>query len=168
MNLAPIFDAPLAVQIHVYTVVPAAIIGAFILLNRKGTFLHKLLGRIWIALMVSTSLSTFFIHSINLFYGFSPIHLLSAYVIFGAFMAIREVRRGNIAAHQKQVTGMYLGGIVLAGLFTFIPGRIMNEVVFDGFAFNALTDLRMIGWISALVAGLAAFALTILPSRLWK
>jgi len=41
------------------------------------TPLHRLLGKIWMVLMVITSLSSFFIHQIDLFYGFSPIHLLS-------------------------------------------------------------------------------------------
>ena len=165
MSLAPLLNAPLAVQFHVYTVVPAAIIGAYILANRKGTPLHKFLGRIWIGLMIATSFSTFFIHSINLFFGFSPIHLLSIGVIFGSVMAVVEVRRGNIEAHKRYLVGNYLGGIVLAGLFTFIPGRIMNEVVFGGFDFSDFTDIRMFIWVAALISGIYAFYRSAFGSR---
>ncbi|MBN9033614.1 MAG: hypothetical protein J0I23_27860, partial [Rhizobiales bacterium] len=37
MTLAPLLDAPLAIQIHVATVVPAALLGIWMLLARKGT-----------------------------------------------------------------------------------------------------------------------------------
>lgn len=132
MNLQPLLDAPLAVQIHVAAVLPAAVLGAYILLDRKGTPRHRLFGKIWMVLMVVTSLSSFFIHGINLFYGFSPIHLLSVFVLVGAWRAISAARAHNIRAHKASVIGMYLGGIIGAGLFTLIPGRIMNAVVFSG------------------------------------
>ncbi|WP_117193714.1 DUF2306 domain-containing protein [Rhizobium terrae] len=132
MNLQPLLDAPIAVQIHVAAVLPAAVLGAYILLNRKGTPLHRALGKVWMVLMAVTSLSSFFIHEINLFYGFSPIHLLSIFVLVGIWRAISAVRAGNIRAHKATVIGMYFGGIVVAGLFTLAPGRIMNAVVFTG------------------------------------
>jgi uncharacterized membrane protein len=132
VNLQPLLDAPLAVQIHVAAVLPAAVLGAYILLNRKGTPRHRLFGKIWMVLMVVTSLSSFFIHGINLFFGFSPIHLLSVFVLVGVWRAISAARAHNIRAHKAAVIGMYLGGIVGAGLFTLIPGRLMNAVVFSG------------------------------------
>lgn len=132
MNLQPLLDAPLAVQIHVAAVLPAAVLGAYILVNRKGTPAHRLLGKIWMLLMVVTSLSSFFIHEIDLFHGFSPIHLLSISVLVGAWRAVTAARAKNIRAHKAAVIGMYFGGIVIAGLFTLIPGRIMNAVVFSG------------------------------------
>ncbi|CDZ69680.1 DUF2306 domain-containing protein [Neorhizobium galegae] len=132
MNLQPLLDAPFAVQIHVAAVLPASVLGAYILLNRKGTPVHRLLGKIWMVLMVITSISSFFIHEINLFYGFSPIHLLSVFVLVGVWRAISSVRAHNIRAHKAAVIGMYFGGIGIAGLFTLIPGRIMNAVVFSG------------------------------------
>jgi uncharacterized membrane protein len=132
MNFQPLLDAPIAVQIHVAAVLPAAVLGAYILLNRKGTPRHRLLGKIWMMLMVMTSLSSFYIHEINLFHGFSPIHLLSISVLVGAWRAITAARAKNIRAHKAAVIGMYFGGIVIAGLFTLLPGRIMNAVVFSG------------------------------------
>ncbi|CUW42793.1 hypothetical protein B3286c1_0087 [Brucella vulpis] len=83
MNFEPLLNAPLAIQIHVTAVVPAAIIGLVIFLRRKGTKLHRALGRVWIVLMIATAISSFFIHQINLVGGFSPIHLLSILVLLG-------------------------------------------------------------------------------------
>lgn len=130
MTLQPLLDAPLAIQIHVAAVLPAALLGAYLLLRPKGTPLHRLLGKIWMALMVVTAVSSFFIHQINLFYGFSPIHLLSIATLFGSWNAIAAARRGDIRLHKRIVASLYFGGIVLAGLFTLVPGRIMHAVAF--------------------------------------
>lgn len=84
MTLEPLLNASPAIQIHVATVLPAALLGAHLLLRPKGTPRHRLLGKIWMALMVVTAASTFFIHELNMFFGFSPIHLLSIATLFGA------------------------------------------------------------------------------------
>lgn len=132
MTLAPLLHASFAIQLHVATVVPAAILGAFLLARPKGTRLHRLFGKIWLALMVVTASSTFFIHEIRLVGDFSPIHLLSIYVLFGSWQSIAAARRHDVAAHRRHVAGMYLGGIVGAGLFTLLPGRLMHASLFDG------------------------------------
>jgi uncharacterized membrane protein len=130
MNIQPLLDAPIAIQIHVVTVVPAAFLGAVILFGRKGNARHKLLGRIWMVLMVATALSSFFIHQIRLWGDFSPIHILSAVVIVSCGSAIFYARRGNIQAHQSALISAYITGIFGAGVFTFWPGRLMNEIFF--------------------------------------
>jgi uncharacterized membrane protein len=132
MTFEPLLDAPIAVQFHVATVLPAAVLGAVLLARRKGTPAHRLLGKIWLVLMVVTSFSTFFIHDLKTVGNFSPIHLLSVYVIVGSIPAIRAARRGDIRAHRAQVAGMYFGGIVVAGLFTLVPHRVMGAIIFDG------------------------------------
>lgn len=149
MTLAPLLDAPLAIQLHVATVVPAAILGAWLLLMKKGTPLHRRLGRVWLALMVVSAISSFFIHSINMFHGFSPIHLISVYVIYGAFAAYRSARMGRIVSHRCQVLGLYLGGIVGAGAFTLMPGRIMHDVLWSNIAETGWS------WQALLLAGMA-------------
>jgi uncharacterized membrane protein len=56
MTLDPLVDAPLAVQIHVFTVIPAAFLGALLLYRSKGTRLHRALGKIWLLLMAATAI----------------------------------------------------------------------------------------------------------------
>ena len=132
MTLEPLLHATIAIQIHVAAVIPAALLGAYLLLRPKGTPRHRLLGKIWLGLMVITALSSFFIHQITMFYGFSPIHLLSIFVLSGCWGAIVNARNHNIDAHKRIVRGLYFGGIVGAGIFAFLPGRIMNAVAFGG------------------------------------
>lgn len=130
MTLEPLLNAGPAIQFHVLTVVPAAIIGGIMLVARKGTFSHRMAGRVWISLMVLTALSSFFIHEINWFHGFSPIHLLSLVVLGSAIEVVRTARQRRIARHKRLVKTLYFGAIGIAGLFTLLPGRIMHEVVF--------------------------------------
>lgn len=130
MTLEPLLNASPAIQLHVATVVPAALIGGLMLILRKGTYLHRMAGRVWIGLMVLTALSSFFIHEIRLLGDFSPIHLLSIVVLVSAVEVVRSARRRNFVRHQRLVKSLYFGGIGIAGLFTLLPGRVMHEMAF--------------------------------------
>jgi len=134
MTLELLLNASPAIQFHVLTVVPAALIGGVMLLARKGTPAHRMAGRVWIALMVLTALSSFFIHTIKIWGPFSPIHVLSVITLISAFEIIRSVRQRNFVRHQRVVKSLYFGGIGIAGFFTLMPGRIMHEVVFGAAA----------------------------------
>lgn len=154
MNLSPLLEASLPIQIHVATVVPAALIGPYMFLSRKGTPTHRLAGMVWLGLMVVAALSSFFIHTINLFLGFSPIHLLSLYVLYGSWSALRAARAHRIREHRLTVIGIYVGGIVIAGGFTLLPGRLMHEVVFTWP--TAWPDMARLSAFLAMMAGSAA------------
>lgn len=169
MNIQPLLDAPLAVQVHVLTVVPAAVLGAYVLGTRKGTPRHKLLGRIWLTLMVVTAFSTFFIHTIRMWGDFSPIHLLSILVIVSSGLAISHARKGNIRAHKSMLINIYIGGIFGAGVFTFWPGRLMNRVFLGGLAVETPASVEQSILAAAVVVGLgylyARYATGLKPVR---
>lgn len=130
MSLDPLLTATPAIQFHVLMVIPAALLGLYIFIAPKGTPLHRLTGKIWLMLMVAAAASSFFIHEIRLWGDFSPIHLISAWVIVSAYFAIAAARRHDISRHRAAVSSLYLGGILGAGVFTLSPGRIMNKVLF--------------------------------------
>jgi uncharacterized membrane protein len=119
---------PLPVLIHLATVLPAIPLGIFVLLRRKGDRVHKIAGRVWMALMLTTAIASLFIHSINrsdTFFGLSPIHLFSFLTLWSVPASIYHARKGNILAHKQSVTGLFIGGLVIAGMFSFMPGRFM-------------------------------------------
>ncbi len=128
MNLVILFNAPLAIQIHVYAAVLAFIVGTLVLWRRKGTAQHKLWGKAWVALMVLTALSSFFIHEIRLLGPFSPIHIISLATLFSLFFAVKQVRNGDVDSHQKSMKSTYIGAMGIAGALAFAPGRMMYEV----------------------------------------
>lgn len=130
MNLDPILTAPLAIQLHLATIVVALLATAIILPMKKGTSLHRVTGWIWAISMVSTAIITFWISTIDVFFGFSPIHVFSIIVLYNVPYAIISIRRGNVSAHKAAMLGVTVGALGIAGLFTLLPGRIMGEVFF--------------------------------------
>jgi len=129
MSLQPILAAGAAVQIHLVSVLAAFVIGTWMIVRPKGTPPHKLLGRLFIVLLMVTAISTFWIHSINRD-GFSPLHLLAVYVLLAVPYAWWHARRGNIRRHRNAMISLYVGGLWIAGLFTLLPGRILHRALF--------------------------------------
>ncbi|GIK48587.1 MAG: DUF2306 domain-containing protein [Hyphomonadaceae bacterium] len=120
---------PWVVQLHVYAALVALAVGAVILLRPKGRGLHKTLGWTWVAAMGATAVSSLFITGLNGgFYSF--VHLLSGWTIIALPMAIFAIRNRKVAAHRRAMTGMFVGGLLVAGALTFIPGRVMFEMFF--------------------------------------
>ncbi len=154
MSLTPLLQADIAVQIHAVSAIAAALIGAFVLWRRKGTELHKRLGRLWVVLMLVTATSALFIHELRLIGPFSPIHLFSIFTYIGigqglyAIIVRRDVRR-----HRAEMQGVYIGALMLAGAFTFLPGRRMHHVVFGPQAgwTESLATIAVILLLSAIV-----------------
>jgi uncharacterized membrane protein len=136
MTLEPLLHAPLAVQIHVATVVPAFVIGTWqIFFSRKGQPFHRALGYLYLGLMTITSIAALFVHALmpkSPFFGMSPIHLLVLLTLFGVIGALRGAWTHNVTLHRRAMLGVYIGGLLVAGSFAFMPGRIMHAVVFGG------------------------------------
>lgn len=119
--------------LHLATVVPAFVIGAFQLLRRKGTPSHKLLGKIYMVLMLGTAFITLAMPAEvgPRFLGhFGFIHAFSFLALFNVPLAFIAARRGNIKAHRGAMIGLYVGGILIAGAFAFSPGRMLHEWLF--------------------------------------
>ena len=82
--------------------------------------------------MLVVCISSFFIHEIRMWGEWSPIHLLSVYTLIMVPVAVMAARRHVVERHRRGVLGLFFGALVIAGLFTFWPGRIMHAVVFGG------------------------------------
>jgi uncharacterized membrane protein len=119
--------ARIALYVHLFTVVPAVPLGAWVLWARKGTSAHKLLGRIWGALMMVTAVSSFWLQTLS--GGLSFIHLFSVVTIVSIPLSIWHARRGNIRAHMNAIRGVY-AGLIAAGVFAVVPGRSMGALLF--------------------------------------
>jgi uncharacterized membrane protein len=134
MTLEPLLRAPLPVQIHVATVLPAFALGTWqIFASRKGAPLHRAVGYLYLVLMTVTAITTLWVHQImpqSPFYGLSPIHLLIPLVLFGVASALYGAWTHNIVMHRSAMIGVYVGAILIAGSLTLLPNRIMHAVVF--------------------------------------
>src|SRR5947208_149737 len=130
MNIALLAQAPLAVKLHLATVLPAFLIGTWLIFFWiKGARRHRLLGAIYLALMTVTAITAFFIRSIG--HGqLSLVHLFIPLTLYGVFGALWNVRRGNISGHRKAMLGLYFGGLLIAGGLTLLPGRLLHRALF--------------------------------------
>lgn len=119
--------------LHLATVLPCFLIGAWLLLRRKGTTVHKRLGRAYAVLILFTALVTLPMPAAvgpRLLDHFGFIHLFSLLVLFSVPAALYSIRRGNVAAHRGHMVGVYVGGILIAGTFALMPGRLLHGWLF--------------------------------------
>jgi uncharacterized membrane protein len=121
-------SAPLtpAIAVHAVAAIAALGIGATLLAMRKGSGRHRFLGRLWAVAMLAVAISAFFIGS-----GFSWLHALAVTALAGLIGAIYYARSGKLRAHRRTVVGLYVGGLVIPGLFALLPQRILGELVWS-------------------------------------
>jgi uncharacterized membrane protein len=125
-NLALIAAQPPAVQVHLYAVLSALAVGIYLMTGRKGVMVHRILGWAWSIFMVTAAASSLLIrHG-----GFSFLHLFSVFVLISVPMAVYAARRHNVVRHSRTMSGAFWGGLIVAGTFAFLPGRLMWMVFF--------------------------------------
>ncbi len=132
MSLAPLLDAAPAIQLHAFAAMTAFGLGVVQLSAPKGTLPHRTIGWIWVSLMAIVSLSSFWIHQLRLWGPWSPIHLVSIFTLAMLPLAVWAAHRHAVDHHRRAMTGLFFGALVIAGLFTLMPGRIMHKMVFGG------------------------------------
>jgi uncharacterized membrane protein len=118
---------------HLATVVPAFFIGGFQLLRHKGTSAHKLLGRIYMLLMLATGLITLAMPAQvgpRVLNHFGFIHIFSLLALINIPIAYLAARRGSINIHRGAMIALYVGGILIAGTLAFMPGRMLHNWLF--------------------------------------
>ena len=130
MTLLPLLKASTSIQLHAFAASGAFVLGTIQLVAPKGTLTHRIVGSIWVLLMLIVSISAFFIHELRLWGPWSPIHLLAIFTLVMLPIAVLRAHRHDVIRHRRAMLGLFLGGLVIAGLFTLLPGRIMQAVVF--------------------------------------
>jgi uncharacterized membrane protein len=158
MSLEPLLSASPQIQLHVFSASLALITGPFALWRKRRDRVHKTFGYVFILSMFTAICSSFFILDIRLFGPFSPIHALSVLATVLLWKGYRHIRAGRIAQHAATMRGLYLQALGIAFLFTFLPGRLMNRVLFPdapelgawlitGLGLPLLGALIFAGWI---------------------
>ena len=122
-------------NLHLVTVVPCFFIGTLLLLIKKGTIVHRGFGRVYMTLMLFTAVVTLFMPADvgpQFLNHFGWIHSFSFLTIWTVPTAYLAIKKGNVKAHKRKMILLYFGAIVIAGGFTFAPGRYLHEVFFGG------------------------------------
>jgi uncharacterized membrane protein len=118
---------------HLSTVLPAFVIGTYMMINRKGTPVHRALGKVYMVLMLATGIITLFMPAVvgpTLLNHFGFIHLFSMLTVYSVPKAYFAARRHDIKSHKGNMIGLYVGGLVIAGGFAFAPGRLLHTWLF--------------------------------------
>ncbi|WP_281351270.1 DUF2306 domain-containing protein [Maribacter luteus] len=119
--------------LHLVTVVPCFFIGTMLLLIKKGTYIHINFGRIYMILMVITAVITLFMPAEvgpRFLNHFGYIHSFSFLTIYTVPTAYRAIKKGNVKSHKRKMVLLYFGAILIAGGFTFTPGRYLHQLFF--------------------------------------
>lgn len=119
--------------LHFATIAPCFLIGTWLLLRRKGTAIHKRLGRIYVVLITFSSVVAAAMPALvgpTLWGHFGFIHLFCAVVFVSVPLAMWSIKRGDVRTHAGTMRGLYFGGILIAGAFAFSPGRLLHAWLF--------------------------------------
>lgn len=120
--------------LHLATIVPAFLIGSALMFRKKGTAPHKLLGKVYLILILTTAITTLFMSAEvgpTVFGHFGFIHSFSLLALISAPTAYLAARQGNIRRHRISMIGLYVGGILIAGSFALMPGRMLHQWLFS-------------------------------------
>jgi uncharacterized membrane protein len=130
MTLAPLLDASPAIKLHAFAAMTAFALGVVQLSAPKGTIPHRTIGWIWVALMLAVSISAFWIHQLRIWGPWSPIHFLAIFTLVMVPLGVWYAHSHAVERHRWTMIGIFVGALVVAGIFTFVPGRIMYAVAF--------------------------------------
>lgn len=122
-------EVPTFVWAHIATIAFALCLTPVMLLRRRGDWLHRRLGWLWVGAMGLTALLTFWIRGLN-GGSLSVIHILSAWTLIQVPLIVWAARSHNIARHRAAVRGMVTGALLIAGVFTFPFGRLLGHWLF--------------------------------------
>ena len=134
MTLEPLLSAPVAVQAHVAAALAAIGVGAWVIyFSRKGTPLHRALGKVFLGLMLAVCAAAMFIHRSRhpIAFGLSGTHLLVPFVLAMVWLSVSSIRRGNLKLHRFCVRGLFMGALVVNTLINilFVHG-VVHDMIF--------------------------------------
>lgn len=156
MTLTPFLTAAPHIQLHATAAMLALVLGPLALYRTRRDLLHKVTGYVWMSAILVTALSSFAITSFGIIGPISPIHLLSVLALWSLWRGVTTIRAGNVAVHRATLRNLYWRGLMIAGLFNFLPtGRMVNQAVFP--------TAPQLGWV---VIGLGLAAL--LGHAVWE
>ncbi|MEP1587388.1 MAG: DUF2306 domain-containing protein [Tateyamaria sp.] len=130
VTILPLLEASPVIQFHVASASTALLLGPLALYRKRRDRLHKVTGYTWVLAMGIAALSSFWIHDFPVIGPFSPIHLLAVLALWSLYKGMHHVFAGRIREHEIVMRSLYMNGLLVAGMFNFLPGRVTNRVVF--------------------------------------
>jgi uncharacterized membrane protein len=115
---------PLLVS-HVVAAFTGVLLGALQVWRRPhGDTRHRVLGRVWVVVLLWTAVTSFWIRDIN-DGAFSWLHVLSVVTLVTVTLGVVNARRGRIAAHRGNMVGSWLGAVGAMVAAVAVPARMI-------------------------------------------
>ncbi|MFN3970529.1 MAG: DUF2306 domain-containing protein [Gemmobacter sp.] len=154
MTLDPVLQSGPVIALHTGAALTAFAAGPVAILRRQRDMVHKTAGYLWVGAMVVTALTALGIFELRLIGPLSPIHALVVVTLIMLWRGVAAIRGRRVVDHARTMVQLYLYAMGVAGLFTLLPGRRMNAVLFGGDSWAGF--------------GLAAMAFAALAWWLWN
>ena len=119
MNFQPLLESAQPITVHAMAAMLAVGLGGLQFVLPKGSRLHRWLGYAWVALMASVAITGLLIHEIRMVGPFSPIHLLSLFVLTTLLWAVRAIRQGLVSRHLRAMIMLYVLAFACRSLYLF-------------------------------------------------
>lgn len=113
---------------HASLAATAVVVGAALLRARKGTRAHRTAGWIWVVGMAGVAGLSFAIRGPD---GFSWIHGLSVFTLVSLVWGVLFARLHRVQRHRSTMLSLYAGALIITGLFTLIPSRLLGHAVWS-------------------------------------
>lgn len=126
LHIYSLQTAPWFLVAHLAAALCAVVLGAAVLFCPKGTEPHKMMGRVWVGLMLFVAISSFWIQARG---HLSWIHGLSVFIILNMVLGVYGAKTKNIKLHRGCMVGSYFG-LLGAGAFTLLPHRMLGILLF--------------------------------------
>lgn len=118
-----------AIRVHLLAALGALVLGAALMVVRKGRTFHRVAGWVWVALVATTAIASIFVKTLNPGH-WSLLHLFTAWVLLALPVAVFWAKRRNAARHRGMMMGMFYGGFAINLLVAFMPGRALWDMMF--------------------------------------
>ena len=113
------------------------LLGGLIFSSPKGTLAHRVWGWLWIACLTSVCLTGGFIQAI-IPGSFSTLHILIPVTMVLIVYSIWNIKmyqqtQNDIyrQAHMASMIAVYGGALMIAGVFTLLPGRLIGNAFYN-------------------------------------
>ena len=107
----------------------AVVLTPVVLLMRRGTRIHRALGAVWIAAMLTTAIVSLFVRTIRPGH-LSPIHFFSFLTLVTVPRALWFAHTHQVDKHRRAILGTIIGALLIAGWLTFPFGRMLGQWLF--------------------------------------
>jgi uncharacterized membrane protein len=77
--------------------------------------------------MLVVTISAFFIHQLRSWGAWSPIYLLAIFTLATQPVAVWRAHNHQVETHRRAMLGLFLGALVIAGLFTFMHAVLFGR-----------------------------------------